>query len=130
MIANVPPCLGILEPVGSANKVFTPPAPLTLEVEISREYSRRRLLRSLSGITYKWKHNDSVNMIQGVRIRNNRIDIPQTNPSHAGSYSVSVTSFGLSNNVDVTCSRIVLEALKNYAIFQNVEFHTESSKYN
>ena len=119
---------GILEPVGSVVKVFTPPSSLTMEVEISDKYSRRRLLRSISGITYEWKHNSSGNLLKDVRVKDSTLLIPQTAPRHAGDYSVSITSFGLPNGINKTCARIVLEALRNYAVFQSVEFDAKNSK--
>ena len=119
---------GILEPIGSVVKVFTPPSSLTMKVEKSEVYSRRRLLRSISGVTYQWKHNCSENVLEDVRVRNNILLVPQTTPRHAGDYSVSITSFGLFNSVNKTCSRIVLAALKNYAVFQSVEFDAKNSK--
>lgn len=114
--------------MGSVVKAITPPSPLMMEVDISEGYSRRRLLRSISGVTYDWKHNSSQNILEDVRVRNNILRIPRTTPRHAGDYSVSITSFRLLNSVNRTCARIVIEALKNYAVFQKVEFHAKSSK--
>lgn len=82
----------------------------------------------MNDITYEWKHNFSSNTLEDVRVRDNKLLIPQTTPRNAGDYSVSITSFGLPNSVNEKCSRIVLAALKNYAVFQSVDFDAKNSK--
>lgn len=109
-------------------KVFTPPSPLTLEVGISRDSYKRRLLRTIDGISYEWKHNESENLLQDIRIKESILRIPQTRSQHAGNYSVEISSFGFSKFVDKTCADLVLNVLEHYAVLQGVTFQTINGK--
>ena len=118
--------LGILRPIEPINKVFTPPAPLQMEVDILPEFSQKRLLNSLRNITYKWQHNDT---ILSNQVLNNALVIAPTSDTDAGIYKVKIASFGFSNHAtNEVCAVIVLEYLRSYAIFQGVEFYAYNSK--
>lgn len=117
---------------------FTPPSYLRFMVEFSPdEYSRRRLFNTFSNITYEWSHNDSILRGQsrhqarsdtGVIISGNRLTIPRTRSVNAGTYAAQIDSFGFANYANETCATIVLQALRNYAIFQPVEFQAINGK--
>ena len=102
----------------------------------SEEYSERRLFSSFSDITYEWHHNDSAvsdqiseEIVEGVpTIGSNRLVIPQTSSRSTGTYSAQIHSFGFANYANGTCAMIVLQALKNYAVFQPMEFHAINGK--
>ena len=129
---------GLLRPTGATEVMFTPPSPLQFMVELLPEYSRRRLFNSFSNITYEWSHNDSIlngrtrgDDASGVRLINingNRLAVPRTKSMNAGSYSSQIDSFGFANYTNRMCARIVLQALRNYAIFQPVEFQAVNGK--
>lgn len=81
--------------------------------------SQKRLLNSLRNATYEWRHNDTIlNDTQ-----NNRLVIPQTSDTDAGTYSVKIVSFGFSNATNPVCAASVLELLRSYAIFRETEFY-------
>ena len=113
---------GILEPVGTTDKIFTPPSPLSFEVEATQATSRKGYLRRINSLTYGWTHNGSRNTLRDIQIRDRTLTIPQTRPYHAGNYSVQITSFGVSTSLNKTCAAILLQALKHHAVFQDVTF--------
>lgn len=129
---------GIIVPIGTTNKMFAPPSPLQMEVELSvSEYSRRRRQNSIANVTYKWHHNYTRNINDKIFIDETEtfllrdIDtlmISRTNHEDAGVYSVVIDSFGFPSLSNRECATIILQALKNYAIFQRVEFHAFTSK--
>ena len=43
-------------------------------------------------------------------------------------YSSQIDPFGFANYANKICARIVLQALRNYAIFQQVEFQAVNGK--
>ena len=43
-------------------------------------------------------------------------------------YSSQIDSFGFANYANKMCARVVLQALRNYAIFQQVEFQVVNGK--
>lgn len=112
--------------------ILAPPTPLQFVVGLAPDYSERKLFDSISNITYEWKHNDTVVILDGqtrddrrrgrpMTVNGNRLEIPRTMSTNAGTYSSQIDSFGFANRVN-TCAMIVLQALRNYAIFQPVEF--------
>lgn len=128
---------GLLRPIGTTEVIFTPPSSLQFMVELSPEYSRRRLFDSFSNITYEWSHNDSIlngrtrgdtSRVRLIIVNGNRLAIPRTKSTNAGTYSAQIDSFGFTNYANKTCAKIVLQALRNYAIFQPVEFQAISGK--
>lgn len=129
---------GLLKPIGIPEVMFTPPLSLQFMVEfLPEEYSRRRLFNSFSNITYEWSHNDSILRGQtrretrsdgGLIISGNRLTIPRTRSINAGTYTAQIDSFGFVNYANKTCATIVLQALRNYAIFQPVEFQAINGK--
>jgi hypothetical protein len=127
---------GILQPIGTTDKLFTPPGPLELEVELQPENDE--LLNILSSITYEWQHNytaltdEVVNSRQeksGFMINNNSLTIANTSSEDAGAYSVKVDSFGVLNTTNNICANIVFATLRNYAIFKEVQFFARNSEW-
>ena len=114
--------------------IFTPPAPLQFMVGLTPDYSERMLLDSFRSITYEWRHNDTIVLLdrqtrrrsRPITVNGNRLEIPRTTSTSAGTYSSRIDSFGFANRVNRTCATIVLQALRNYAIFQPVEFQAIS----
>ncbi len=105
--------------------MFTPPTPLQFMVGLAPDYNSRR---TLFGITYEWRHNDTIitqdDQTRGERSGANgrRMEIPRTTSTSAGTYSSQIDSFGFANRANKMCATIILQALRHYAIFQPVEF--------
>ena len=118
----------MLETVGNTTHIFTPPSPLNFEVKLSERYSRRRLFDALDWITYKWSINDSTSLPNDVLVWENALSVPNTTPRSAGMYSVAIDSFGFFGFADKKCTTIIRDALKNYAVFQAVDFQAVDSK--
>ena len=127
---------GILQPIGTTDKPFTPPAPLQLEVELQPDDSE--LLNILSNITYEWQHNYTVLSDEvvknrqensGFMIKNNSLAIERTSLEDAGVYSVKIDSFGVLNVTSENCANAAFQVLRNYAIFNEVGFIVYNSKW-
>ena len=106
---------GLLRPMGATEVMFTPPSSLQFMVELSPEYSRRRLFNSFSNITYEWSHNDSIlngrtrGDASGVRLINingNTLAVPRIKSTNAGIYSSQIDSFGFANYANKMCVRL------------------------
>ena len=69
-----------------------------------------------------------MNLPNGVLVWDNALSVPNTAPKSAGTYSAEIDSFGFFGFADKNCAMIIREALKNYAIFQEVEFRAVNGK--
>lgn len=107
-----------------------------MAAEIQPENSR--LLSILSNITYEWQHNYTALNDQGVSnrpqdsgfmITDSRLAIARTSPKDAGIYSVKIDSFGVSNVTSDGCANTAFQVLRNYAVFNEVEFYAFNSKW-